>query len=94
MSIHDKTDGGACYKGEVDYRKDYKDKDVQGFNRCFSPFFDGTSDEISVEIGGLFGKQTNDRKLAAYVQINMKRISGGGICVLLSSAKESQKVER
>lgn len=88
MSVHDDR------KREWDYRRSYKDDDVQGFRSCFSPFFDGTSDEISIELGGSFGKQTKDRKLAAYVQVNMKRISGGGICVLLSRAKESQKVER
>ena len=88
MSVHDDR------KGEWDYRRSYEDDDVQGFRSCFSPFFDGTSDEISIELGGSFGKQTKDRKLAAYVQVNMKRISGGGICVLLSRAKESQKVEK
>ena len=79
---------------ESDYRRDYKDKDAEGFLKRFYPFDDCTSDEISIELGGSFGKQTKDRELAAYVQINMKRISGGGICVLLSRAKESQKVER
>ena len=79
---------------ESDYRRDYNDKDAKGFLKRFYPFDDSTSDEISIELGGSFGKQTKDRELAAYVQINMKRISGGGICVLLSRAKESQKVER
>ncbi len=79
---------------ESDYRRDYNDKDAKGFLKRFYPFDDSTSDEISIELGGSFGKQTKDRKLAAYVQVNMKRISGGGICVLLSRAKESQKVER
>ena len=88
MSVHDDRDG------EWDYRRSYNDKDVQGFLRPFDPFYDAVSNEICIELGGAFGKQTEERKLSAYVQVNMKRASGCGICVLLSRAKASPKGER
>lgn len=86
MSIHDDRNG------EIDYRESYGK--VPDFHRWLDPSYTNTSDEIWIDIGGPFGKQTEDRKLKAYVRVNMKRISGGGIGVLLSRAKESQKVER
>ena len=86
MSIHDDRSGL-----EVDYRRNYKDKDVNGFHRAFSPFYANPSDGFSIELGGTFGKQTPDRQLAAYVQVNLKRVSGLGICAILSKAKEACK---
>lgn len=88
MKIHDGR------KGEVDYRRDYTDKDTQGFYKQYDTFFDGTSDEITIDLGGPFGKQTEKRQLAAYIQVKMKRISGAGICVLRSSAIEAHNTQK
>lgn len=88
MKVHDDRDN------EWDYRRDYTDKDAQGFLKSYSPFVDGTSDEVTIELGGQFGKQTKDRQLAAYIQVKMKRISGAGICVLRSRAQEAHKAKK
>ena len=88
MSIHDDR------KGEWDYRRNYKDEDVKGFRRVFSPFYDNPSKEFPIELGGSFGKQTENRKLAAYVQVNLKRVSGLGICAILSKAQKDHKDAR
>ena len=76
---------------ERDYKRNYRDKDVQGFLKQFDPFCADASDELSIVLGGPFGKQTEKRKLAAYIRIDMHRVSGGGICSILSKAKESMR---
>lgn len=88
MSIHDDR------SGEWDYRRSYKDKDVEGFRTTFSPFYDDPSDEFSIELGGAFGEQTPDRQLSAYVQVNLKRVSGMGICAILSKSKKDHENAR
>ena len=86
MNVHDDR------SLEWDYRVNY-DKNPD-FRRQFDPFHADVSDEVHMIFGGGFGKQTKDRKLAAYVRVSMKRVAGCGIGVLLSRAKEDLKAEK